>query len=72
MCKSTYVGVYQIKNRKMHGESLKLAKCTIWGYYENWSVLHIWLKKKQNISWKQFHDIKYHAQMQQQAERHEL
>jgi len=48
---------------KMHGEILKLAKCTIWGYYVNWRVLLKWLKKKQNISWTQSHDIKYHAQM---------
>ena len=47
-------------------------KCAMWGYYEYWRVLHKWLKKKQNISWTQSHDIKYHAQMQQQAERHEL
>jgi len=28
----------------MHGETLKLAKCTIWGYYENWRLLPKWLE----------------------------
>ena len=30
------------------------------------------IEEKHNISWTQSHDIKYHAQMQQQAQRHEL
>jgi hypothetical protein len=37
-----------------------------------WNIHHKWFKRKQNISWTQSHDINYHAQIQQQAQKHEL